>query len=369
MKFLLLIIFVFFVLLLFYSINLIKNIIVSYNINVKKYWYVFFILLFFNFILIYKFNLFKIFMLFIIHFLILSIIIDFIYIIINKIYTKDLFKKNLLKKLHNTYLIPLFITIIIMIYGIININNIVKTNYTLYTKKDINSAKILLIGDVHYGEIFKRDKLNKIKKEFDKVNADIVILIGDIVDESTSKDDMKYIFKVLGNIKNNKGIYFVYGNHDRQKYLKNPSYSNFDIENTLINNNITILKDEYKILDNNIILLGRNDYKDSRKNINDILDNKINKDNNYIITLDHQPVKYNENNKNNIDLVLSGHTHAGQIFPIKYLIDIFNTADSSYGYKKYNNMDTIVTSGLVGWGFPIRTSKCSEYVVIDIKKG
>ena len=41
--------------------------------------------------------------------------------------------------------------------------------------------------------------------------------------------------------------------------------------------------------------------------------------------------------------------------------------DSNYGYVKESNLNEIVTSGIAGWGDPIRTEKHSKYVIIDIK--
>ena len=299
--------------------------------------------------------------LFFIYFVLISLIIDLIYYVFNK------FKKNLiLEKIYNTLLIPLFLTIIIFIYGFINMSNIVETRYTIYTDKDIDDIRILYISDSHYGYIFKKEDLDKVKSRFDSVDADIVILGGDIVDESTSKKDMEYIFSVLGDIKNTSGIYYVYGNHDRQSYSLNPLYSNKDLEQAIINNGINIVKDNYIEINEDIILFGREDYSFRRKSIGEY-SYGIDK-NRYLIMADHQPKDYQENISNGIDLIVSGHTHAGQIFPVEWFIKLFKTSDMSYGHKNIDGMDAVVSSGLVGWGYPIRTSKHSEYVIIDVKR-
>ena len=66
-------------------------------------------------------------------------------------------------------------------------------------------------------------------------------------------------------------------------------------------------------------------------------------------------------------LILSCHTHAGQILPIGLISPLFHMNDSNYGYVKESNLNEIVTSGIAGWGDPIRTEKHSKYVIIDIK--
>ena len=308
-----------------------------------------------------SFNVFSIIGVFFIHFICISLIIDLIYIVFKK-YIKN---KNIIK-IYKLCILPLLISIIILGYGFINIRNIVETKYTIYTDKEIGEdIRVLLLTDSHYGDIFKKSNLDKLKNRLDEVDADVVILGGDIVDEGTTKEEMEYIFKVFGSIKNKYGIYFVYGNHDEQQYNMNRKYSYDELNEAITTNNIYILNDNYIPINSNIVIAGRNDYSMGRKDIDTYLD--VSKDN-YLIMVDHQPVEYLENIDFGIDLIVSGHTHGGQIFPVETFIKLFHTADLSYGYGRFDNMDAIVSSGVAGWGYPIRTSHNSEYVVIDIKK-
>ncbi len=302
----------------------------------------------------------SIFIVFYIYFISFTILIDLLYLIFKKY-----LKKEYLIKIYKSFIIPASISLLLIVYGLFNIKNIVETTYTIKTNKINEDIKILLLADSHYGEVLKKTELDKIKLELDKVNADIVILAGDMVDESTSKIDMEYLFKTLGKINNKDGIYYIYGNHDQQLYQKNKNYTTKELNDALTKSNIKILKDETYTLDNNITLVGRDNVSNYRASMKELLKN-VNKDD-FIITLDHQPIKYKENVKNGVDLILSGHTHAGQIFPIEWIIKLFNTADNSYGLKQEDNTSGITTSGLVGWGFPLRTSRNSEYVVITIK--
>jgi len=115
-----------------------------------------------------------------------------------------------------------------------------------------------------------------------------------------------------------------------------------------------------------ILLVGREDLSASRISSKELLKNQNTEK--YIIMVDHQPVEYENNAQSGVDLMLSGHTHAGQIFPAGYLIKWFHMSDLWYGHTKIGNMDAIVSSGLAGWGYPIRTQKNSEYVIIDIQR-
>ena len=86
------------------------------------------------------------------------------------------------------------------------------------------------------------------------------------------------------------------------------------------------------------------------------------------IVLDHQPQGTKENIKNNVDLQLSGHTHNGQMFPLSYSYHLQPDFAGNYGKETYKHYTKIISSGLVGWGFPIRTEGICEYVIVSIKQ-
>lgn len=88
----------------------------------------------------------------------------------------------------------------------------------------------------------------------------------------------------------------------------------------------------------------------------------------YNIVLDHQPQGTEENTKNNVDLQLSGHTHNGQMFSLSYSYHLQSDFAGNYGKETFKHHTKIISSGLVDWGFPIRTKGICEYVVVNIKQ-
>lgn len=192
---------------------------------------------------------------------------------------------------------------------------------------------------------------------FKKRKSNFHLLGGDFVDESTSKEDMEILFKQLGRLTKVAPVYFVYGNHENKiKFTRN------ELNQEITKNNITILNDQEVHL-NNIILIGRKDYTNkNRKKTKDYnLTSKT-----YNIVLDHQPQGTKENIKNNIDLQLSGHTHKGQMFPLSYSYHLQPDFAGNYGKETFKHCTKIISSGLVDWGFPIRTEGICEYVVVNI---
>jgi uncharacterized protein len=81
--------------------------------------------------------------------------------------------------------------------------------------------------------------------------------------------------------------------------------------------------------------------------------------------LDHQPFELDEKEKAGVDLTLSGHTHHGQLWPLNYLTQAIY--EVSWGYKKKGNTHVYVSSGVGGWGPPVRIGNRPEIVLIHIR--
>lgn len=85
-----------------------------------------------------------------------------------------------------------------------------------------------------------------------------------------------------------------------------------------------------------------------------------------VIVMDHQPANMIEYG-NEVDLILSGHTHQGQIFPANLITNAMFTVDYGYYQKDKDSPQVIVTSGVGTWGPPLRIGTNSEIVQITIE--
>jgi predicted MPP superfamily phosphohydrolase len=88
-----------------------------------------------------------------------------------------------------------------------------------------------------------------------------------------------------------------------------------------------------------------------------------------VIVLDHQPVEFPLLEKAGADLVLSGHTHRGQMFPGSIVTYAMYKAMGAahHGYWQGQGMQGVITSGAGVWGPPMRVGTNSEVAVINIK--
>ncbi|MBF0710144.1 MULTISPECIES: metallophosphoesterase [unclassified Gemella] len=302
------------------------------------------------------------FLVFLLYIVLLSIPIDILNIYFKK------FNNNIWKKLHNLLIIPIILSTILTFYGYYNAHNIQKISYDVISHKEIKQDyKVALISDLHFGTNFD---LKSLKKQVDIIsneNPDIVVLAGDIIDEQTPVDSYADIFNILSNIKSQYGIYYVLGNHDENRYIEPKDNRNIELNNSILKSNIKILKDSSHIINDDFIISGRIDYSyrqlGQRSSASEIIKNLDR--NKFLMILDHQPSQYKENKNVGYDLQLSGHTHAGQIWPFGL---ITRTIGFDYGLLNEDKFNLIVSSGMGVWGPPVRTEEKSEYVIINIKK-
>lgn len=298
----------------------------------------------------------------VIYFCVFLLLTDFITFIVRLFCKRD---NKGWRIIRNFMLLPLLCMVIVFTYGIINVGNIVRTEYSISTDKSIRAEgyKIALLSDIHYGKLNNKNGLESLAENLSTQELDMVILCGDIVDEDTTKAQMQEIFSILGTIKSSYGSYFIFGNHDKQPYNKKPLFTETELTAVIEQNGIAVLKDELVNIGDDILLVGRQDRNDESKSVEELLNNADGSK--YIICADHRPFDFNIKSDAGVDLQLSGHTHGGQLAPIGTFMDLFNIGDMVYGKKQVGNMIAITTSGITG-SHPIRTQGKSEYVVITV---
>lgn len=271
------------------------------------------------------------------------------------------------QKLCRCGIVPVVITAVLIGYGFCNMNHILATQYTVAAEKKIpaNGYRIVLLADVHYGSVLNAEKITALTARINSENPDLVVLCGDLVDEHTSLSEMNELFGILGTLQSTDGTVFVYGNHDRTPYTSKPNFSEEQLTAAILQNHITVLEDDVLNVNDWLTVAGRKDRSTPRKSVDSLLEGVDRS--HYIMILDHQPNQYEQDEAAGADLVLSGHTHGGQIWPVGLISEAFHLSDQEYGRLKTGNMTAIVTSGAAGWGYPVRTESHSEYAVIDLQ--
>lgn len=230
-----------------------------------------------------------------------------------------------------------------------------ETHYdiTVYKESSLDSLTIGVISDIHLGSGTYIEDLANLVNIFNQKNYDIVCLTGDIFDESTPLAMVEPAVQTLSKIKSTYGIFAIDGNHE--------IYAQQTAADIYQQNNIHYLNESYVCVDGLFNIVGREDVVAHKEtSINELFENI---DTSLpTIVLDHNPRRYQEISPVS-DLQISGHTHAGQIFPANLVTTLLY--DNDYGLLQKENFSLVVTSGYGSWGFPIRFLTKCEY--LDIK--
>jgi predicted MPP superfamily phosphohydrolase len=219
----------------------------------------------------------------------------------------------------------------------------------------IKHLKIAMAADFHLGQITSQQFMKKFTAKINSLHPDIVLIPGDIVEGHREDGDMTKFERMFRQIKSKYGVYASPGNHE--SHGRNSKLDFFT------NAGINLLEDTFVVVDNSFCLVGRNDRRsNNRKPIDELLDNIPG--HLPVIVLDHRPTELESMSKHGVDIQLSGHTHYGQLFPFNYIIK--NLYELGWGYKKIRQTHFFVTSGIQGWGPPVRTAGNSEIMVINV---
>lgn len=264
------------------------------------------------------------------------------------------------------------VALFVLIIGWVLAYHVWETKYSISTEKQVTDLRIVMFADAHVGTTFDGKGFAKHVEAMAAAHPDVVVIVGDYVDDGTTKEDMIEASKAFKKLKPRHGIYFVLGNHDKGYY--GPAHRGFsekDLINELGKNGVIVLRDESVSINNYYYIIGRRDYSEVRerggiRKSMEELTLYLNK-HKYMIVLDHQPTDFKAQADAEVDLVLSGHTHGGQLFPFNWVGRWIGANDMTYGHKKRNNTDFIVTSGISSWAIKFKTGTKSEFVVIDIK--
>jgi len=239
---------------------------------------------------------------------------------------------------------------IITVYSLIIGRLINLKSIKILSSKVDEQIRLVFISDTHMGSNSKKH-LEKILLKIEDLEFDLLLIGGDFIDSSSfDLDDLD----ILKSIK--KPILFISGNHeyyikDYEKKLK--KLKNFDI--SFLDN------ESFKFKKINFIGISDNLTLENQKKIA----NKLIQENLFNLILVHKPNLW-DHVFEKTDLMLSGHTHNGQIFPFNFFVRL--QYKNIYGLYEKLKSKLYVSSGSGCWGPNMRLGSKNEIVDILITK-
>lgn len=262
------------------------------------------------------------------------------------------------------FLISISLSLIIIIYGLYEANNIRLKKVVIQNNKLVNlvnELRIVQISDLHISLTVNKSKLEKIASLIKEAKPDILFCTGDMIDADTQNlNELSAIFR---SIEAKYGKYAITGNHEyyfglkeAKKFLENSGFILIQQKVINVNNFLTIIGIDDPTAKYDLFKTGS--YLTEKE-----LLPKVTK-NSFIILLKHRPTVEKEA-INHFDLQLSGHTHKGQIFPFALLTRIFFPLVGN-SLHKFGNSYIYVSAGTGTWGPPIRFLAPPEVTLIII---
>jgi len=228
-----------------------------------------------------------------------------------------------------------------------------------------DGVRVLLITDIHTGPFLRLSGLERTFDRLGSLGADMILLGGDL---TTSRvDDFRMAAEAYARLSAPLGVYAVLGNHDH--YTEDPALLRSLIEAT----GIDVLHNRSVVLERagaRLILAGIDDLNAGRPDLDAALAESGEGSADPVVLLSHNPDVLFDASRRGVSLVLSGHTHGGQIripgLPVLVRMSRFCLDEGRYFT---NGAELVVSRGLGASGFPLRLACSPEVVLVTLRRG
>ncbi len=222
---------------------------------------------------------------------------------------------------------------------------------------------VVQLSDVHVGNTIGRAFMAECVERVNALKPDIVVITGDLVDRRI--DDAKEDLAPLKELQTKDGTYFILGNHEYYHGAAEIAAYMPELNiKALLNDSVTIREGG-----NALNIVGLNDLQSIRLDILPVdtyrafekVDRSV-----PTLLLAHQPKSIELVEDHHYDLMLSGHTHGGQIFPFGFLVMLQQPFLAGL-HAVTASKQIFVSRGTGYWGPPVRVFAPSEISVLTLK--
>jgi predicted MPP superfamily phosphohydrolase len=223
--------------------------------------------------------------------------------------------------------------------------------------RSMDGTRLAVVSDIHLGPLTGIGHAQRITRVINSVNADLVCVVGDLVDGSVA--ELGRLAEPLRGIESRRGAYFVTGNHEY--------YSGYqEWIDEVAELGMRPLRNERVAIDG-LDLAGVNDLggeehgdpADFGKALGDRDTARP------VVLMAHQPLAAKEAAPFGVDLQISGHTHGGQMAPFNLLVKLQQPVVSGFG--RVDGVPVYVTNGAGFWGPPVRVGAPPQVTVVELR--
>jgi predicted MPP superfamily phosphohydrolase len=224
--------------------------------------------------------------------------------------------------------------------------------------RSMDGYRIALVSDIHLGPLAGVQHTTRIVEALNSMDADIVAVVGDLVDGTV--EELGAAAQPLSKLHHKNGAYFVTGNHEYFSGFEPWLAEVADLGMKPLRNQRVELPGGLDLAGvNDVTGEGFDDGPDFAKALGDRDPNKA------VVLLAHQPIQVEQAAKFGVDLQLSGHTHGGQMAPFNLIVGLQQPVIS--GYDVIDGTQIYVTNGAGFWGPPVRVGAPPDVTLIELR--
>ena len=224
--------------------------------------------------------------------------------------------------------------------------------------------KLGVITDMHLGRLITAGRLSRAIELLAPERPDAILYVGDIIDDHI-KLDAEATAAALAVAQPRLGHWAVPGNHE---YISGSIDKSLDFLRAV---GMQVLRDQWAVVDDSFVLAGRDDLSKpgftgiQRGSMEEILADLPEKYRSLpLVVMDHQPAALDEARNAGVALMLSGHTHNGQLWPFNFVTEL--RYENPLGLLTKGNFHSIVSAGTGTWGPPLRTTGRAEVLLVTV---
>lgn len=267
---------------------------------------------------------------------------------------KEKYSKIIFQIIKIILVLLLIIFIFFLIIRYVGTSGLVVKEYAIYNNKvpsSFDGIKIIHFSDLHYGNVISKNETQKLVNKINKIKPDIIFFTGDLLDEEYfNKEDKEFLISALNDLEANIGKYSIKGESDKTIYTE-----------IIGNTDFIELTDTYQLVYSNsttpILISGIDNEKENNEKSFAYFNEEEKIDEIFHIVLSHEPDIIDEiTTKYSPDLMLSGHSHNGQI-TLPYFGGLYKKEGATKYYEPYyqvGNTEIFISSGLGSSPYPYR---------------
>ncbi len=224
---------------------------------------------------------------------------------------------------------------------------------------ELDGLVVVALTDLHLGSLNVKRRTQRLVDQVKSMGPDAIVVIGDVIEGNASQ--IRDLLPVLRQLRAPRGIWAVTGNHE---YYSGIDHSVRVLESA----GFTVLRDRTDELAPGLVfagvddLTGRQQFGDGTGHVARVLEDRPP---GAAILLSHSPMEARQSALAGAGLMLCGHTHAGQIWPFNYVVQLRYPLLA--GRYDVEGMPVIVCRGTGTWGPPMRLWRPNEMLRITLR--